>query len=336
VQESRRGILAQSEQEKGHKVRVAIIGGTGHIGSFLTPRLVDAGHSVLCITRGLKEPYRKHSAWQAIEQVEIDRTAEEEAGSFGERIARLDAEVVIDLTCYRLESAKQLVEALRGRVEHLLHCGTIWVHGPSVEVPTTETAPRTAFGEYGERKAAIESYLLHEARRAAVPVTILHPGHLVGRGWAPVNPAGNFNPEVFSTLMQGRPIQLPNIGMETLHHVHADDVAQSFVRAVERRNVALGESFHVVSPTALTLRGYAEQVSGWFGRPAQIQYLPWEEWKKGVSAKEASATWDHIAHSPNCSIAKARALLGYSPRYRSLEALRESVDWLIEQGVVHG
>lgn len=136
-------------------------------------------------------------------------------------------------------------------------------------------------------------------------------------------------------LLQGRPIQLPNIGMETLHHVHADDVAQSFVRAMERRSVALGESFHVVSPAALTLRGYAERVGAWFGRPAQIECLPWEEWKKGVSAKEASATWDHIAHSPNCSIAKARALLGYSPRYTSLEALRESVDWLIEEGVVH-
>lgn len=127
-----------------------------------------------------------------MERVEVDRSAEEEAGSFGEQIARLDAEVVIDLTCYKLESAKQLVEALRGRVGHLLHCGTIWVHGPSVEVPTTEAAPRTAFGEYGERKAAIEAYLLHEARRAGFPVTILHPGHLVGPGWAPVNPAGNF------------------------------------------------------------------------------------------------------------------------------------------------
>ncbi len=42
----------------GGMVRVAIIGGTGHIGSFLTPRLVEAGHSVICISRGLKEPYR--------------------------------------------------------------------------------------------------------------------------------------------------------------------------------------------------------------------------------------------------------------------------------------
>jgi len=97
-------------------VRVAIIGGTGHIGSYLTPRLFEAGHKVICITRGLKAPYREHAAWQAIERVELDRVAEEAAGSFGERIAQLDAEVVIDLTCYRLESAQQLVEALRGRV----------------------------------------------------------------------------------------------------------------------------------------------------------------------------------------------------------------------------
>ncbi len=309
-------------------MRVAIIGGTGHIGSFLTPRLYDAGHSVVCISRGLKEPYQQHPAWQAIERVEIDRAAAEAAGSFGERIAKLDAEVVIDLTCYRLESARQLVEALRGRLKHLLHCGTIWVHGPSVEVPTTEAAPRTAFGDYGTRKAAIEAYLLS----ATIPVTILHPGHLVGPGWAPINPAGNFNPEVFSKLLLGRPIQLPNIGMETVHHVHADDVAQCFVRAMERRSEALSESFHVVSPAALTLRGYAERVSAWFGHLARLEFLPWDEWRRGVTERDAAVTWDHIAHSPNCSIAKARTRLGYEPRYSSLNAVRESLTWLIDHG----
>jgi nucleoside-diphosphate-sugar epimerase len=315
-------------------MRVTIIGGTGHIGSFLTPRLVDAGHSVTCISRGLKQPYQQHAAWQLIERVEMDRAEEEQAERFGERVAGLDADVVIDLTCYQLQSAEQLVEALRGKVEHLLHCGTIWVHGPSVEVPTTEAEPRTAFGDYGERKAEIEAYLLREAQRSALPVTILHPGHLVGPGWAPVNPAGNFNPEVFSRLLQGGPVQLPNIGMETLHHVHADDVAQCFQRAIEHRSVAIGESFHVVSPAALTLRGYAERVAAWFGRAAQLQWVPWEEWRRSVTARDAAMTWDHIAHSPNCSIAKARALLGYEPRYSSLKAVRESLDWLIDQGIV--
>jgi nucleoside-diphosphate-sugar epimerase len=316
-------------------VRVTIIGGTGHIGSFLTPRLFEAGHAVTCVSRGLKEPYRHHAAWQLITRVEMDRAVEEEAGRFGQRIASLDPEVVIDLTCYQLQSAQQLVEALRGKIGHLLHCGTIWVHGPSVEVPTTEAEPRTAFGDYGEKKAAIEAFLLREAQRSSLPVTILHPGHLVGPGWAPVNPAGNFNLEVFSKLLQGNPIQLPNIGMETLHHVHADDVAQCFERAIERRGVATGESFHVVSSAALTLRGYAERVSAWFGHTAQLQFLPWEEWRQKATARDAAVTWDHIAHSPNCSIAKARALLGYQPRYSSLQAVRESLDWLIAQGAVH-
>ena len=133
-------------------MRVAIIGGTGHIGSFLTPRLADAGHTVVCVSRGLKEPYRMHAAWQSIERVEMDRGAEELAGRFGERVAQLDAEAVIDLTCYQLHSAQQLAAALRGTGTHLLHCGTIWVHGPSVVVPTTEDEPRRAFGDYGIRK----------------------------------------------------------------------------------------------------------------------------------------------------------------------------------------
>ena len=97
---------------------------------------------------------------------------------------------------------------------------------------------------------------------------------------------------------------------------------------------AVGESFHVVSETAVTLRGYAETVAAWFGNKANLRFLSWEEWKVGRSEEETAATWDHIAHSPNCSIAKARQLLNYQPRYASFEAIYESVNWLIAQGIV--
>src|SRR5882757_1097444 len=104
-------------------MRVVIIGGSGHIGSYLTPRLVEAGCRVVSISRGLRSPYQSHAAWEQVEKVDCDRTKEEAAGSFGERIAALDADCVIDLTCYLPESAVQLTEALRGRIGHLLHCG---------------------------------------------------------------------------------------------------------------------------------------------------------------------------------------------------------------------
>jgi len=68
--------------------------------------------------------------------------------------------VVIDLICFTAASARRLVEALRPTRPLLVHCGTIWVHGPSLLVPVTEDEPRTAYGAYGTGKAEIEA-LLH-------------------------------------------------------------------------------------------------------------------------------------------------------------------------------
>jgi nucleoside-diphosphate-sugar epimerase len=234
------------------------------------------------------------------------------------------------MVCFTTESARSIVEALNGQVQHFLHCGTIWVHGHSELVPTLENQPRKPFDEYGINKAAIESYFLSEYRLSGFPVTILHPGHIVGPGWAPLNPAGHFNPEVFKRLSEGKELVLPNLGMETVHHVHADDVAQSFIKAIDNRNRAIGESFHIVSEQALTLRGYATAMAAWFGKEARLRFLPWDQWKDTVSKDEAAATWDHIAHSPNCSIEKARKLLNYSPRYTSLQAVQEAVSHLFE------
>ena len=300
----------------------------------MVPRFFDAGHDVTIVSRRQAAPYRPHSAWTRVAYVELDRAQEEASGRFGDRIAALRPDIVVDLICYTVESATQLCEGLRGRVSHFLHCGTIWVHGPSVQVPTTEEAARRPFGQYGCRKAAIEAYLLEQAHVHGFPATVLHPGHLVGQGWAPINPAGNLNTQVFSDLAAGREVRLPNLGMETLHHVHADDVALGFVRAVARRSMAVGESFHVVSAAAWTLRGYAERMAVWFGRDPQLRFVPWEEWKASVPERDAAITLDHISRSPNCSIAKARRLLGYTPRYSSLEAVQESVAWLVEKGTI--
>ena len=316
-------------------MRVVIIGGSGHVGTYLVPRLVAAEHEVINISRAQREPYRAHGAWRSVQQVNADRAAEDEQGTFGQRVRDLEPDVVIDMICFTVASAQQIVECLRGRVQHFLHCGTIWAMGHSVEVPATEEAPRHPFGEYGIQKSAIQDYLLDQARRSGFPATVLQPGHIVGPGWIPINPAGNLDPQVFTRLARGEEVALPNLGMETLHHVHAEDVAQSFVQAMANRSMSLGEAFHVVSPAALTLRGYAESVARWFGHTANLKFLPWDEWRKTVSDEHAAQTWDHIAHSPNASIAKAQRLLDYRPRYTSLQAIYESLEWLIGQGIIN-
>jgi nucleoside-diphosphate-sugar epimerase len=312
--------------------RVVVIGASGHIGSYLVPRLVRAGHEVVAVSRGQAQPYRDDTAWSHVEKVALDREALEPQGEFGRAIADLRGDVVIDNICFTLESVQQLAEALIGKVSHFLHVGTIWAHGYSEIVPTPEDVTKRPFGDYGVQKAAIEKYLLDLARRHGFPATILHPGHIVGEGWSPLNPAGHFDDVAFETLARGETLDLPNFGMETVHHIHADDIAVLMLQAMANWSASVGESFHAVSPGAVTLRHYAEAMSLWFGHEPKLEFFPWDQWKAMQSEKNAEATWEHIVRSPNCSIEKGRRLLGYAPRYSSLAAVQESVRWLIDKG----
>ncbi len=315
-------------------MRIVVIGGTGHVGTYLVPRLVETHHHIIVVSRGNRNPYQPHHAWDQVEKIVIDKEKAERAGTFGKKILNLKPDAIIDMICFSPQGAQHLVGALRGKVHHMLFCGTIWIHGYSITVPTSENQDINPFGEYGILKAKMTEYLLKEARINHIPVTILHPGHIVGPGWNPINPLGNFNPRVFAALARGETVHFPTLGLETVHHVHADDVAQSFIKSLRNWKSAIGEDFHVVSESAITLRGYAETVASWFNRKADIKFSSGEEWKEGFSEQDIDYTWAHIQHSSNCSIEKAKKIIGYHPRYTSMEAVYESLMWLIKNGKI--
>jgi nucleoside-diphosphate-sugar epimerase len=175
---------------------------------------------------------------------------------------------------------------------------------------------------------------LHEARQTGFPATIFRPGHIVGPGWAPINPVGHLNIEVFSCIARNEEVTLPNFGLETLHHVHADDVARMILLAIDNRSASLGEAFNAVSAKALNLRGYAEAMFRWFGLEPKLRFEPFENWKVRHSPEDAQLAWEHISRSSCMSIDKARRRLGYEPRYSSLAAIQEAVSALIAAGKV--
>ncbi len=311
--------------------RVVVIGATGHIGTYLVPRLIRGGHEVITMSRGARAPYHASREWDSVTSITVDREAEDEAGTFGERVAALTPDVVIDLICFTADSARQLVYALRPSRPLLVHCGTIWVHGPALRVPVTEDEPRTAYGDYGTGKAEIEALLHRETRSGGVPSVVLHPGHISGPGWPVITPAGNLDPSVWTALALGTSLPLPDHGLGVLNHVHADDVAQAFELAVSRPG-AIGASFHVVAEQAMTLRGLATGVARWFGREPVIDFVDWPEFERRVGAEHAAVTREHTFRGMTASIARAREVLGYAPRYSTLDALHEALTWLVAHG----
>ena len=54
-------------------IKVVIIGGTGHAGTYLVPRLIEAGHEVVSVSRQESSPYQSNAMWDAVQQVQIDR-----------------------------------------------------------------------------------------------------------------------------------------------------------------------------------------------------------------------------------------------------------------------
>src|SRR5687768_4435119 len=308
-------------------MRIMVIGATGHIGTWLVPRLVSAKHDVVAVSRGDRQPYHARAEWDAVRRVIMDRTAMEAEGSFGPAVAALRPDVVVDLICFTPASAQHIVDFLRGRVAQFIHCGTLWVHGNPRTRPYSEAEPREPFGEYGILKAEIERLLLAEAS-TGFPATILHPGHITGPGWMPVNPAGNLDAAVFERLSRGERVALPDDGSATLQHVHVDDVAQAFELAITDPARAIGESFHVAARLPVTMRSYAEKAAAWFGLVARIDFVPLDQWSEGVSERDAWLTRDHMAHSPYASIEKAERLLGFDPRFTAVEAARDAVEYM--------
>jgi nucleoside-diphosphate-sugar epimerase len=314
-------------------MRVVVIGGSGHIGSFLVPRLVRAGHEVVNISRGSRAAFVEADEWSAVRSITADRKQEDQAGVFADRVAELQPDVVIDLICFTPESASALVNGLRGKTGHLLHCGSIWRYGPSDGLPITEADGGTPpIGGYGINKYRIAELLKQETASGGLPTTSLHPGHIVGPGWHPIGPLGNLDPSVWSTLSAGRPLRIPGLGAEQMHHVHADDIAQLFELAIAHPGAASGEDFNVVAPDSLNVRGFARAAAGWFDQEARLETISWEEFRRITTPEHAETSWEHLFRSHYVSIEKARTVLGYAPSYGSAAAVYEAVQWLVDHG----
>lgn len=299
--------------------KVVVIGGRGKVGSYLVPKLVEAGYSVVSVSRGITQPYVQNSAWDQVESVCLDR----KQPGFEQAIAALSPDIVVDMICFTDADMRRLIDALRGKVAHYLVCGSMWMHGRSAAVPVLEHECRNPLEEYGVQKSAMDYTIAQEYRETGFPGTIVHPGHIVCPGDVPINPQGCKSLEAFRILKEGKPLTLPNLGMETLHHVHASDVAGVFFAAIQAGQVAFGEGFHAVSPRAVSLYGYAQEAASWYGKEADLVLEPFDTWKTHMSEKDAAATLEHITHSPCGSMQKAHDLLGFTPHFTTYEAIRD-------------
>lgn len=315
-------------------MKVIVIGGAGHIGTYLVPMLVQKGFDTFVVTRGLNKPYVDHPAWNEVTHLIMDR---EKDADFIEKTVQVNADVVVDLINFDIKDTKVMVEALkRTKLSHYLYCSSIWAHGRAEVLPLDPNCiKKEGLDEYGSDKYASEMYLKEEFLQHQFPATIIMPGNISGPGWTIINPVGNQGFGVFQQIADGEEIYLPNFGMETLHHVHGEDVARLFYQAILHRDRSLGQSFHAVAKESMTLYGYAKAMYRYFNREPRIKFLSWENWCAYTDdEKEIDVTYHHIARSGFFSIENAQKLIDYTPKYTPLETVEAAVKSYVERGII--
>jgi nucleoside-diphosphate-sugar epimerase len=136
---------------------------------------------------------------------------------------------------------------------------------------------------------------------------------------------------MFCQLAHGEALLLPHFGQETVHHIHADDIASAFLACMAHPERSAGWAYHIVSPQATSLRGLAQGVCRLlFQRNAVLSFVPWDEFAASLAPEDAEAVLTHITHSPSCSTAKITQQLGFVPAHGSIEMVAEAAQWLID------
>jgi len=174
-------------------MRVCVTGATGFIGGALVRRLLNEGAAV----RALARPSPRADALERL-GVELirgelaDAQAVERAVSAAEIVYHIASKVegpwVRDDVEKTLSNTQNVFEAcIRQRVPHIVHMSSIAVYGltQTDEVITESTqfdpAPRKR-DSYAQSKIEEDAYAVAIGRKTRLPVTILRPGVVFGRG----------------------------------------------------------------------------------------------------------------------------------------------------------
>ena len=245
------------------------------------------------MSRGTREPYQPSPQWSAVSRVTVDRDAEDAAGTFGDAgggpaPGRRDRPGVLHgglgaAARGRAAAVASAAGALRDDLgarpgaAGAGHRGRAAYRVRRVRDRQGRDRGAAAPGDAGGR-GAVDRAAPRAHQRAGLA------GHHPGRQPGPGEPGRRWPPASRCAL--------PDHGLGVLHHVHADDVAQAFERALSRP-AAIGASFHVVAATAMTLRGLAAGVAGWFGREPKLDLVDWAEFERRVGAGHAATTREH-------------------------------------------
>lgn len=304
--------------------RVLVTGGAGFIASHLVRRLVTLGAEAIVLTKydSVVDNIRLIDVWDQIRVVEADIRNLDSLRLLGD----IRPEVVYHLAAYNHvgDSFTHVTEALdcnaKGTAnvlescdgyERFVYVSTSEVYGAQAGVPFVETMCPNPISPYAIGKYGGELYCRMQTQMRERRIVVLRPFNAFG----PYQSPRAVIAELILTCLAGQAVHTTE-GRQTRDFNYISNLVDGFVLAGEREE-AVGQVINVGSGVEMTIRDLARAVHGVCGARSPLEigalpYRPTEIWRMQADG------------------ARARQLLGWTPKVDLAEGLRRTVGWYRE------
>ncbi len=226
---------------------ILIIGGTRNMGYFLTKRLLDAGHKVTILNRGMSDD----DLPATLHRLRADRT---EPGQMKRALMGKSFDVVVDFVMFREHEAEVIVDLLDGAIEHyiMVSTGQVYLVREGISRPFSEAdyegriqpAPKAntfAYEEwsYGVNKRQAEDVFHKAHKNSGFPVTILR--------LPMVNSERDTFNRLYSYIIRLKDegaILVPETPTYPLRHIYGQDVVRVIEQLIENQ-AGIGKAYNI-------------------------------------------------------------------------------------------
>lgn len=320
--------------KEGIKSKILITGGAGFIGSNLCEYFLSKGHRVVCLDNFATG--HRHNLKDCIDNPNFQLIE----GDIRDAVDCQNAVVGIDYVMHQAALGSvprsindpvttndvnvsgflnMLVAATDAKVKRFIYAASSSTYGDSVGLPKVEDVIGKPLSPYAITKYVNELYADIFSKTYGLETIGLRYFNVFGRKQDPNGAYAAVIPKFVMQLMNHETITINGDGNHSRDFTYIDNVIQMNELAMSTENSA---AVNTVYNTAFGDRNTLNDL---------VNYL-----KEYLSKYDPEIAEVEVSHGPNragdiphslASIAKAKELLGYEPRYSLQEGLKEAVEW---------
>lgn len=306
-------------------LRILFIGGNGTISAASSRRVIEHGHDLTLLNRGVSGAEEGPFARPPIDGA---RSLIGDAGdpeSIRAAVAGQEWDVVVNFRSFSPEQAAADVEIFDGAVGQYVYISSASAYAKPVEMlPITESTPlKNPLWAYSRAKIASEDVLVRAWRERDFPVTIVRPSHTYDERSIPI--PGRWTS--VDRMLRGLPIPVIGDGTSLWTLTHTRDFAVAFVGLLGNRR-AVGDTFHITSDEVLTWAQISKVLARAAGAP-EPELVPIASRAIGSELRdELDGLVGDKAHSVVFDNSKVKALVPeYTATTRYWEGAAEIMAW---------